>query len=517
MTSVPPPKSVNYDDGQRLQALALAEYGVPYSVAAEQAGMTGGAAGAQAVRRLISKAMSRGYDPSISKVLKLEYVVDAKRSGRPIIATEDKKKEVVAIGMPSIFCSCQVSDVAYQVVSKDRNGREKPAACIGYETNLSQSTILRMLREMHYHPVKQTMKPGLTDTIKAARLKFALEHKDWTIDQWKDVIWTDETSVCLGQRRGKIRLWRQPAEKYDESCIRQRYKGFSEFMFWGAFSYDRKGPCHIWKAESAGEKKQAEKEIERLNKALEPIKRQEWELSTGMRRLGLRNKPGKKPEWRWNKQNGKYVRESKKGGIDAWRYQKVILKPLLIPFAQECKKDRPNMVVQEDGAPAHAHEMQEQVYMDANVMKMIWPGNSPDLNQIEPLWWYMKRRATRKGCPRDKKTLTKVWMECWQDLKQERLQSYVDRMPRHIARVIELEGGNSYREGSSGEGSDDIRPYLKEARIKAYRSRKAGIRPGSSGGLDQLEEAVEDNSDDDGEWDLDDEQLEELGESFLLV
>ena len=90
-------------------------------------------------------------------------------------------------------------------------------------------------------------------------------------------------------------------------------------------------------------------------------------------------------------------------------------------------------------------------------------------------------------------------------------------MPRHIARVIELEGGNSYREGSSGEGSDDIRPYLKEARIKAYRSRKAGIRPGSSGGLDQLEEAVEDNSDDDGEWELDDEQLEELGESFLLV
>jgi hypothetical protein len=129
----------------------------------------------------------------------------------------------------------------------------------------------------------------------------------------------------------------------------------------------------------------------------------------------------------------------------------------------------------------------------------------------------MKRRTTRKGCPRDKKTLTKVWADCWRELKQERLQSYVERMPRHIARIIELDGGNSYREGATGEPSDDIRPYLREARIEAYRSRKAGIRPGSSAGLDQLEEPLNGDSDDDGEWVLDEEQLEELGESFLLV
>ena len=29
-------------------------------------------------------------------------------------------------------------------------------------------------------------------------------------------------------------------------------------MFWGSFSYDKKGPCHIWKAETPKEKKEAD-------------------------------------------------------------------------------------------------------------------------------------------------------------------------------------------------------------------------------------------------------------------
>lgn len=131
-------------------------------------------------------------------------------------------------------------------------------------------------------------------------------------------------------------------------------------MFWGCFSYDRKGPCYVWKDETEAEKKQATKLIEKLNKELEPIKKAEWELNTAMRRVGLRNPGDKKPEWRWNKQNGKIVREGK-GGIDWIRYQKHILKPLLIPFAKSCLKDRPNTLVMEDGAPSHISQHQESI------------------------------------------------------------------------------------------------------------------------------------------------------------
>ena len=83
-----------------------------------------------------------------------------------------------------------------------------------------------------------------------------------------------------------------------KSCIRERWKGHAEFMFWGYYSYDRKGPCHIWTPETAQKKKLADQDLERINKMLEPIMREEWNLETGIRRLGLRNKSGKKPEWK---------------------------------------------------------------------------------------------------------------------------------------------------------------------------------------------------------------------------
>jgi hypothetical protein len=36
-------------------------------------------------------------------------------------------------------------------------------------------------------------------------------------------------------------------------------------MFWGCFSYDKKGPCHIYMPETAQDKRLTEKKIEKLN------------------------------------------------------------------------------------------------------------------------------------------------------------------------------------------------------------------------------------------------------------
>ena len=55
-----------------------------------------------------------------------------------------------------------------------------------------------------------------------------------------------------------------------KSCIRQCWKKCTEFMFWGCFSYDKKGPCHIWQRETTKDKKAADVEIEKLNAELEP-------------------------------------------------------------------------------------------------------------------------------------------------------------------------------------------------------------------------------------------------------
>ena len=63
-------------------------------------------------------------------------------------------------------------------------------------------------------------------------------------------------------------------------------------MFWECFSYDIKGPFHIWKPETKKEKDNAKKELDVINLANEPEARTTWEIETAMRRLNLRRKPG---------------------------------------------------------------------------------------------------------------------------------------------------------------------------------------------------------------------------------
>jgi hypothetical protein len=218
-------------------------------------------------------------------------------------------------------------------------------------------------------------------------------------------------------------------------------------MFWACFSYDKKGPCHCWCKETAQERAKSIEYIQALNDEIEPIKKAEWELQTGVRRLRIdRQQPGQRPVWKWIKANGKLSR-GKGGGIDWYRYQINILIPKLFPFAKECQIDRPNTVVQEDKAPAHDHYIQRYMYKIHDVEQMLWCGNSPDLNAIEAAWPWMKRKTTCKGALKNRQQAVKAWEDAWKELPQEKIQAWIERIPVHVAKIIELEGGNEYREG----------------------------------------------------------------------
>jgi transposase len=383
------------------------------------------------INTLFRRAIDRGYNPDAENpILLLEHVADAARDGRP------RKQE-------------QYKEEILEQVCKNRYGREQTCKQISDSLGgrISAITIWRVLKAAKFSKTKPTRKPGLTDTMKKARLEFCLRHQHWDLEDWKAVIWSDETAVVLGHRRGGYRVWRRPWERWNKSCIRERWKGYSEFMFWGCFSYNQKGPCHIWKPETPREKRDAEKHLEELNRDLEPVMQEQWELETGMRRMGLRNKGGRKPTWKWGPKTGKLTRRKDGAGVDWYRYQTQILIPKLIPFAKQCKESMPDTIVQEDRAPAHAHPAQELVFRVEDVCRMIWCGNSPDLNMIEPCWAHMKRDTTKKGAPTSRAEMEKAWLKAWEDLEQTRIQQWIERIPRHIQEVIRLQGDNCYKEG----------------------------------------------------------------------
>lgn len=75
-----------------------------------------------------------------------------------------------------------------------------------------------------------------------------------------------------------------------------------------------------------------------------------------------------------------------KGEINWYCYQKFILIPKFLLFAQTYMRSKLQTIVVKDTASSHACKYQENIYMVANILKMLWPGNSPDLNMIGLYW-----------------------------------------------------------------------------------------------------------------------------------
>jgi len=88
------------------------------------------------------------------------------------------------------------------------------------------------------------------------------------------------------------------------------------------------------------------------------------------------------------------------------------LEPLFLPFAKECQKERPGTLFQEDNAPFYASRYQQEVFDLWEVSRLFWPGNSPDLNAIEPTWFWMKRETTKKRLITSNEQLKKAWIKC---------------------------------------------------------------------------------------------------------
>ena len=81
-----------HDVGTRLQALCLFENKVPVPQIKEITGIA-----TSQIYVIRKTAITRGYDPAVSKKLLLSYVEDAPRSRRPPKVTEDIKKQVVEV------------------------------------------------------------------------------------------------------------------------------------------------------------------------------------------------------------------------------------------------------------------------------------------------------------------------------------------------------------------------------------------------------------------------------------
>ncbi len=109
---------------------------------------------------------------------------------------------------------------------------------------VSERTTHRTLKQMCYSSRRLHRVPLLSAKNRKRRLHFTQAHQIWTIKDWKNVAWSDESRFLLQDSDGRVRIWRKEHESMDPSCLVSTIQGGGGggVMVWGIFSWHTLGP-----------------------------------------------------------------------------------------------------------------------------------------------------------------------------------------------------------------------------------------------------------------------------------
>lgn len=247
--------------------------------------------------------------------------------------------------------------------------------------NVSSWTVRRRLKEVGIQPKRAATGPKLSREHRERRLRFAREHVDWTPDQWRSVLFTDECRVCLFGNDRRKRVYRRTGERYAECCITETVSfGGGSCMVWGGISTERKTEL-VFITCGAG------------------------------------------------------------GGLNSQRYIDNILQTHVVPLAQIMGDQ---FLLMHDNARPHVANCVREFLGEENIETLDWPSLSPDINPIEHLWDQLKRSVRcRIPAPQTVAELKIALTEEWERLPQENVVTLIQSMPNRINAVIRARGGNT--------------------------------------------------------------------------
>ncbi len=113
----------------------------------------------------------------------------------------------------------------------------------GMKNTISEHTTRRTLKQMGYSSRRPHRVPLLSAKNRKQRIEFTQAHQNWTIENWKNVAWSDESRFLQRHSDGRVRTWRKEHESMDPSCLVSTVQaGDGVVMVWGIFSWHTLGP-----------------------------------------------------------------------------------------------------------------------------------------------------------------------------------------------------------------------------------------------------------------------------------
>ncbi|GFT17176.1 transposable element Tcb1 transposase [Trichonephila clavipes] len=165
----------------------------------------------------------------------------------------------------------RICDRWIQEDTTDRRGRSHPPQCTTSredrqivcmtvtDHSVISRTVAQYIESVTHHLVsactirRRLQQSGLSARRPLLGLPLTLNHRrlcrEWCderrmwVGEWNEVVFTDESRICLQHHDGRIRVWRHRGERMLNSCVMQRQTGPAlGIMVWVGIGYHSRTP-----------------------------------------------------------------------------------------------------------------------------------------------------------------------------------------------------------------------------------------------------------------------------------
>jgi len=197
------------------------------------------------------------------------------------------------------------------------------------------------------------------------------------VEDWKKVVWSDETKINRLGSDGRKWGWKRPGEGLSDRLVEGTLKfGGGSVMVWG---------CMMWEGTGYAVKIDGRMDGDLYIKILED------DLQASLNFYG---------------------------------------------------KTTNDIIFQQDNDPKHTCKKAKTWFQDHGFTVLPWPAQSPDLNPIEHLWFYIKQRLGEYE--EDPKGILELWERIekeWAKIPASVCQNLIESMPRRVNAVLKVKGG----------------------------------------------------------------------------
>ncbi|CAI7766389.1 unnamed protein product [Closterium sp. NIES-54] len=131
--------------------------------------------------------------------------------------------------------------VIRSIVSGESKTAEAAAGMISstHGISVTGATVRNTLKRHRVRAIEKASKPRLSAKNVKDRMQWAKDHQHWTIDDWKRVVWSDETKICRFSSDVRSWAWIREDCHMEPHHVKQTVKhGSGSIMIWGCMTYN---------------------------------------------------------------------------------------------------------------------------------------------------------------------------------------------------------------------------------------------------------------------------------------